>query len=131
MTHRLRFALPATLALLCAACAAPGGAPFPAAPDAGSDPRLADVRRAYDAGEFGTVIREVATSPELDAAPDAVRVQAYKLQAFSYCMTGYTGLCRDTFRRIMALAPGFELSPAEAGHPQWGPEYEAARRGVR
>ena len=83
--------------------------------------QLQQVRDQYAAGHYGEVVRQVAKSDELAGSTRAVRVEAYKLQAFSYCVTRYTQLCVDSFARILALDPSFELAPNEAGHPAWGP----------
>ena len=83
------------------------------------------------AGDYGSVIRTVATSTELADAPEDARIQALKLQAFSYCLTRYTQLCQDDFVRILRIDPSFQLPPNEAGHPLWGPVFQHAREIVR
>lgn len=88
---------------------------------------LQQVRDQYSAGQYGEVIRGVARSDTLATSSKAVRIEAYKLQAFSYCVTRYTHLCEDSFARILVLDPAFELAPAEAGHPVWGPVFQRAR----
>jgi hypothetical protein len=110
MKQSARICLISTLALL-AACAS---TPSPQAVEA-----LQQVRDEYAASRFGAVVRTVATS-------DA-RVEALKLQAFSYCVTNYRQLCEDSFARILQLQPSFQLAPNEAGHPQWGPAFQAAQ----
>ncbi len=89
--------------------------------------QLQQVRDQYSAGRYGDVIRGVATSDALAASTKAVRIEAYKLQAFSYCVTRYTQLCEDSFARILVLDPAFALAPNEAGHPAWGPAFQRAR----
>ena len=91
--------------------------------------QLQQVRDQYAAGHYGEVVRQVAKSDELAGSTRAVRVEAYKLQAFSYCVTRYTQLCVDSFARILALDPSFELAPNEAGHPAWGPAFQRAGAG--
>ncbi|MEN4917272.1 TssQ family T6SS-associated lipoprotein [Achromobacter spanius] len=101
-----------------AACAS---TPSPQAADA-----LQKVRDEYAASRFGDVVRTVATSDALSTAPKPMRVEALKLQAFSYCVTGYRQLCEDAFAQILTLQPSFELAPNETGHPQWGPAFQSA-----
>ncbi|OZI63559.1 TssQ family T6SS-associated lipoprotein [Bordetella genomosp. 11] len=92
---------------------------------------LAQVREQYLAGDYGGVIRTVATSETLAEAPDATRVEALKLQAYSYCLTQYTQLCQDGFVRILRIEPAFQLPSTEAGHPMWGPVFRHAQEIVR
>ncbi|CAB3666039.1 MULTISPECIES: TssQ family T6SS-associated lipoprotein [Achromobacter] len=118
MKQSARICLISTLALL-AACAS---TPSPQAVEA-----LQQVRDEYAASRFGAVVRTVATSDALATAPTPMRVEALKLQAFSYCVTNYRQLCEDSFARILQLQPSFQLAPNEAGHPQWGPAFQAAQ----
>jgi len=118
MKKPVRISLISSLALL-AACAS---TPSPQAIDA-----LQQVRDEYAASRFGAVIRTVATSDALATAPRPMRVEALKLQAFSYCVTDYRELCEDSFIRILQLQPSFQLAPNEIGHPQWGPAFQAAQ----
>ena len=85
------------------------------------------MRDQYSAGHYGEVIRGVARSDELAASSKAVRIEAYKLQAFSYCVSRYAQLCEDSFSRILQIDPNFELAPNEAGHPVWGPVFQRAK----
>ncbi|CAM3855281.1 Type VI secretion protein [Bordetella bronchialis] len=120
---RLRHALAwGFLALAASGCATTS----PAARQA-----LQTVRDQYMAGDYGAVIRTVATSETLAAAPDDTRVEALKLQAYSYCLTRYTRLCEDGFLRILRIEPSFRLPANESGHPMWGPVFEHARQAAR
>ena len=83
--------------------------------------QLQQVRDQYAAGHYGEVVRQVARSDELAGSTRAVRVEAYKLQAFSYCVTRYTQLCVDSFARILALDP----------RSSWHPMKQATRPGDR
>jgi hypothetical protein len=110
-----------------AACTGPRTAaelpPTPAAQQA-----LEMVQANYQAGRYGEVIRYVAKSDDLATAPASVKIPALKLQAFSYCVSNYPQLCQDAFARILAIDPSFELTPAEIGHPVWGPAYKRAKQ---
>ncbi|ALM85927.1 TssQ family T6SS-associated lipoprotein [Bordetella sp. N] len=122
-----RLALVSLLAAL-AACSTPStSVTQSAAPTQAALDQLQQVRDAYGAGKYGEVIRTVATSNELAAAPPVVLTEALKLQAFSYCVSNYQKLCEDDFTRILAIDPSFELTPAEQGHPKWGPAYRGAK----
>ena len=98
-----------------------------APPTQAAQDALALVQQQYSAGQYGSVIRTVATSDDLATAPKALRIEAYKLQAFSYCVRDYPQLCEETFERILQIDSHFTLAPNEAGHPQWGPVFKAAQ----
>lgn len=119
---------PLMLALLAAAATSIAGC---ATTDPAAQQALVQVRERYAAGDYGDVIRTVATSRPLAGAPDPTRVEALKLQAYSYCLTRYTQLCEDGFVRILRIEPSFQLPPNEAGHPMWGPVFQHAREIVR
>jgi Tfp pilus assembly protein PilF len=59
------------------------------------------------------------------------QVTAHKYLAFIYCVTKRDRQCRAHFRTALELDPQFELSPAEAGHPMWGPVFRSAKEGRR
>jgi len=102
----------------------------PTAPQAGTaaaHAQLESARTMFASGRYGDVIRMVATSDQLAAAPTEVRVEALKLQAFSYCVSKYRRLCEDGFVRILHVDPSFDLQPAERGHPLWGPAFRSAK----
>ncbi|WMD19277.1 TssQ family T6SS-associated lipoprotein [Achromobacter seleniivolatilans] len=115
------------VSLMLAGCAGTPSQPPESPPTPEAMAQLQQVRDAYGAGRYGEVIRNVAKSDALATSPKAVRIEAYKLQAFSYCVSNYARLCEDSFTRILGLDPGFELAPNEAGHPAWGPAFQRAR----
>jgi Tfp pilus assembly protein PilF len=55
------------------------------------------------------------------------QVTAHKYLAFVYCISNRTSQCQSEFSKAVALDPHFELSPAEAGHPQWGPAFRSVK----
>ncbi|KVO67627.1 type VI secretion protein [Burkholderia ubonensis] len=85
-------------------------------------------RAAYAAGDYGRTIAILGRAREIDGADVDTQVAAHKLLAFSYCVTNRVVTCRAEFSKILDLNPRFELSPAEKGHPIWGPAFETARR---
>ena len=108
--------------LTLAGCAAVAPPPTPE-----QQAELDQVRTDYAEGRYGDVVRRVARSGTIDRSPQPTRIEAYKLQAFSYCMIGYEQLCEDSFNRIFALDADFALAAGEESHPQWGPVYERVR----
>ena len=137
-------------ALLAAGCATPGGssstpggdataaatAAAPASPP--KPPEPTEGRKALDRavalfeqGKFAESMRLLQESPEILADGPQVRVQALKTLAFAQCVSGRRPACRRSFDAALALDPAFELAPAEAGHPSWGPEFERARAAAK
>jgi hypothetical protein len=124
------------LMLLCAGCAGmdAGGGPTRAGqhgPTGHDDVRQAAATllegvRLYENGNFKEAIA-VLSEPDIQAAPDAIRVDALKYTAFSYCVTDNYTQCRHAFDLAFAIDSGFALHRNERGHPMWGPVYEQAK----
>jgi Tfp pilus assembly protein PilF len=81
---------------------------------------------SYDNGDYKTAEKNLQSA--LDLGLDSRKqAKAHKYLAFIDCTSGHPQSCRDQFRKALETDPGFELEPAEAGHPTWGPVY----RGVK
>lgn len=119
-------------ALLMISCAAP------IVRDAGLDrlaPRKAEQDLvsgilAYEDGEYEASARllQRALSARLFVVSD--QVAAHKHLAFIHCAKGREEPCRDEFRKALKLDPELELTPAESGHPLWGPVFESLKRSM-
>ncbi len=83
--------------------------------------------RSYEEGEYKTAAKQVQAA--LDLGLDAKRDQAkaYKYLAFITCVSGREKVCRDEFHKALDADPKFELEPAEAGHPIWGPAFRSVK----
>ncbi len=83
--------------------------------------------KEYDAGEYSKAESDLneALTHGLLAKTDQSR--ARKLLAFIYCTSNREAQCRDEFRKAFEIDPGFSLTPAEDGHPIWGPVYRDVR----
>ncbi len=55
------------------------------------------------------------------------QARAHKYLAFIGCVTGKTTVCREEFGKALDVDPAFELTPAEAGHPIWGPVFRSVK----
>ena len=120
-------------ALLITACAAP------VLRDAGIDklaPRRAEQDlsagiRAYEDGDYKNSARllQYALSEELLLNSD--KVAAHKYLAFIHCSQSREKSCRDEFRKALTLDPAFELTPAESGHPSWGPVFKSVKQSMK
>ena len=117
------------VALLMTACATP------LMRDAGLDkfaPRKAEQDlssgiRAYEDGEYKSAARLLQRSLSAGLLLNSDKVAAHKYLAFMYCAQSREKQCRDEFRKALKLNPGFKLTPAEAGHPSWGPVFRSLK----
>ena len=151
-THRWRFALGLAAVLASAGCAAPSGTPAdggtpPAPPVAAAHaPPPADppapppvpVRglaeqefdlgvKAYEDGDYKTAARHLQAAANFGLPSASERATTHKYLAFIACTSNQPRVCRDEFRRALAADPAFDLTPAEAGHPLWGPVFRAVK----
>ncbi len=137
------------LTLTLAACQAP--APPPAPVPTGPTPAeialkekrertvvtFAEGTKQYEAGTYEEA--QISFLVALDSGTLTLQEQllARKTMAFMHCIAGRELRCKEEFEKAVALDQKFELSPAEAGHPTWGPvfktvvvEADLRRRGV-
>ncbi|HQT30454.1 MAG TPA: TssQ family T6SS-associated lipoprotein [Thiobacillus sp.] len=117
------------VALLMTACATP------LMRDAGLDkfaPRKAEKDlssgiRAYEEGEYKSTTRLLQSALSAGLLLNSDKVAAHKYLAFVHCAQSREKLCREEFRKALELDPGFELTPAESGHPSWGPVFRSLK----
>ena len=121
-------------ALFAAGCAEVPTRPAPAAPQITEDvlrtraaEQLALGVRQYDAGEFDNAVKTLTSSLEHGLLSKADASRARKYLAFSHCVSGREAQCRSEFRKAFEINPEFALTPAEDGHPSWGPAYRSVR----
>jgi Tfp pilus assembly protein PilF len=57
------------------------------------------------------------------------RVTAHKHLAFIHCASNREPDCRAEFRKALAIDPGMDLAPEEAGHPMWGRVFRSVKAG--
>ena len=89
--------------------------------------QLAAGVKQYDAGEFDAAVKSLQASLDHGLLSKAEQARARKYLAFSHCVSGREILCRDEFRKAFEIYSDFSLSPAEEGHPSWGPVYRNVR----
>src|SRR5688572_25427730 len=82
--------------------------------------------RDYEEGRYLEAFRSLRDALEEGLAPKE-RVQAHKYIAFIYCVSNRPRDCREEFRKALAVEPAFQLDPAEAGHPIWGPVFRSLK----
>ena len=98
---------------------------FPLGPLEGGDPLRSGIRD-YEEGRYLESFRSLRDALE-SGLPPKERVQAHKYIAFIYCVSNRPRDCREEFRKALAVDPSFQLDPAEAGHPTWGPVFRSLK----
>ena len=86
--------------------------------------------KQYEDGEYDQSLKTLQSAIQ-QGLPERDRVNAYKHSAFIHCVSNRERQCREEFRRALEIDPQLELTPAEAGHPGWGPVFRAAKAGRR
>ena len=84
---------------------------------------------AYDNGrhrEAAKMLRAALAS----GLATSEQVEAHKYLAFIECSANRRTQCRDEFSKALAIDPTFELKPAEAGHPVWGPIFRSLKQKI-
>lgn len=81
----------------------------------------------YEEGNFAQAQRSLQSALLNGLASRTDQARAYKYLAFIYCVTDRVPQCRQEFSNAIAADPKFNLSPAEAGHPTWGPVFRSVR----
>ena len=82
--------------------------------------------KAYDDADYNLAIKTFQESLKLPLT-DVDKIAAHKFIAFSYCLTNRMTQCRAEFEPIFKIDANFDLAPAEAGHPSWGPSFRAVK----
>jgi len=79
----------------------------------------------YEDGDYGGSENYLKSALSQETT-DAERVRAHKYLAFILCAERREQECRREFREALATStPNFELTPAEQGHPSWGPVFRS------
>jgi Tfp pilus assembly protein PilF len=81
----------------------------------------------YEEGNYIASMEALNNVLQTKLADKDDKVSAYKYLAFIHCVSGREKMCFDAFRKALAINPNFELTPAEAGHPVWGPVFRSAK----
>lgn len=100
-------------------------APAPKLPTAG-EKMLADAMATYDAADYVKSVKGFQDALKETLSTED-QLKARKFSAFSYCLSNRRTLCQQEFEKILQARADFDLLPAEAGHPSWGPSFRAAK----
>jgi hypothetical protein len=106
--------------------------PEPPAPKPAAKPEIKHSQlqigiEAYDNGRHRDASKSLRAALASGLATSE-QVEAYKYLAFIECSANRRTPCREHFRRALALDPTLELTPAEAGHPVWGPIFRSLKQ---
>ena len=88
---------------------------------------LASGIKLFDSGDFDGAVKSLTASLDHGLLSKQDQARARKYLAFTHCVSGRDQQCRDEFRKAFEIYPDFALTPAEDGHPIWGPVYRDVR----
>jgi hypothetical protein len=88
---------------------------------------LAAGKQQYQDGQYEDAQKSLNEALTHGLLSKSEQSSARKYLAFMFCVTNRKSQCEDEFRKAMEIDPGFDLAPAEAGHPIWGPVYKNVR----
>ncbi|QJR11678.1 hypothetical protein DSM104443_02760 [Usitatibacter rugosus] len=92
-----------------------------------SEQMLSDGMVKYDAGDYVEAQRLYESALKEGLRDKADQVRAMKHLAFSLCLQDKYPACRAEFVKIYDIDPEFDLTPAEAGHPNWTKTFASAK----
>ena len=84
---------------------------------------LASGIESYENGSYKAAAKQLQNALTLGLNVPAEQARAHKYLAFMHCVAGRTSACRTEFSKALAADPSFDLTPAESGHPTWGPVF--------
>jgi Tfp pilus assembly protein PilF len=85
---------------------------------------------SYENGNYAESAKQLQSALDQGLSKSG-QLQAHKHLAFIHCASGRQGPCRNEFRKTLSVDPAFELTPAEAGHPLWGPVFAKEKARTR
>lgn len=86
--------------------------------------------RSYENGNYNESMKQLQSALDQGLSKSG-QLQAHKHLAFIHCASGRQGPCRNEFRKALTIDSAFDLTPAEAGHPLWGPVFAKEKARAR
>jgi len=83
--------------------------------------------KSYEDGDYKNASRQLQSALSLGLPVFSDQATAHKYLAFIACASGRQSPCRDEFRKAFEADGNFNLTPAEAGHPVWGPVFRTVK----
>jgi Tfp pilus assembly protein PilF len=81
----------------------------------------------YEEGDYKSSLTSLQSALDMGLKIKDEQVRAHKYLAFIYCISEREKLCRDEFKKAFEIDSNFDLQPAEAGHPVWGPVFRSVK----
>ena len=88
-----------------------------------AEQELANGLKSYEDGQYPQAMKHIQNALTNDLTFKSDRITAYKYLAFIHCASERKKQCRASFKDALEINPDLDLSPAEAGHPLWGPVF--------
>lgn len=114
----------ATLFLSACNAVGTGGGLFKGSP---AEQKLSSGVASYEEGDYKSSMAALQSALDLGLGNKRDKVTAHKYLAFIHCVSGREKQCHDEFRKALEIDPTFDLKPAEAGHPLWGPIFRGEK----
>jgi len=112
--------------LICFGCTGTGVNVSKAPPSEGEQKLSAGIKN-YEEGNYKDSAKLLQEALKKGLSDKADQIKVHKYLAFIHCASGRKKECTNEFKKAVALDPNFELQPAEAGHPLWGPVYRSVK----
>lgn len=85
---------------------------------------------AFQKRDYRTAEAKLAQSQEQGLSQLNEVLQAYKTQAFVYCLSKRTAKCEEAFAEVLSLEPSFNLSSTER-NPAWSATFAKVKNRMR
>lgn len=90
-------------------------------------PAMNDGIAYFENGNYDKSQKALQIALEQGLTLKADQAKAHKYLAFDACVTSRETVCREEFKKALEADQYFDLSPAEAGHPIWGPVFRSVK----
>jgi hypothetical protein len=92
---------------------------------------LRDGLAAFQKRDYRSAEAKLALSQEQGLSQLEEVQQAYKTQAFVYCLSKRTVKCEEAFTQLLSLDRSFDLSSAERRNPAWAASFARVKQRMR
>ncbi len=92
-----------------------------------AETNLSEGLKQYDAGSYEDAMKNLLIALDSGVLSTPQQLSARKHLAFIQCVNNRELVCKEEFEKAFLLDPKFDLTPAEAGHPTWGPVFRVVK----